>query len=393
MHHRRDRRLRLRTTRPAAAIALGALSICLFALMYGLLGPSLPLQAQAFGINLARQGSLMTAYALGYLIAVLVIGYVSDRIGKERMLTAGLALASAGLLMMVAACAYRVGWAAMAAIGAGGGSMEMLASAIVSDRLAQRRGPALNLLQLAFGLSALSPLLLTQLAAADGRWRLAFLALGLAALFLVPFSLLVRPSPVAGLKQIDRGALRELAGRPRLWMIALSQAAYVFSEVSLVSWTVDYLVSERAAPLARANGAVSLFWVALLAGRIVSTLLSIRVRLDRLLVGMASLATLGVTAVVLVPLAEWAWIGVGGLGLLYAGIFGTILAYAGECYPDYSGTVFGVVFAAGAAGALAGPWLVGIVAQAATLNLGFGLIAASMAAVALLYVFLGRARR
>jgi len=60
--------------------------------------------------------------------------------------------------------------------------------------------------------------------------------------------------------------------------------------------------------------------------------------------------------------------------------------------PAYSGTVFGTVLAAGAAGALVGPWLVGLLAQAISLEAGFSLIAGSMAIVALVYALLGPPR-
>ena len=77
------------------------------------------------------------------------------------------------------------------------------------------------------------------------------------------------------------------------------------------------------------------------------------------------------------------------LGLFYAGIFGTTLAYAGNTYPEYSGTVFGLILATGALGAVVGPWLVGVVSSATSVSLGLGLTAAAMLVTALIYVLLG----
>jgi fucose permease len=373
-------------------IALGAVALCFLALLYGLLGPALPLLGGAFGLNLAEQGSLMTTYAVGYVTAVVLGGYLADRWGKEPVLTAGLAVMGCGLLVTGLSRSYGWGLVGMTVSGAGGGLVEMVASAIVSDRVPGRRALALNVLQLAFGLSAVSPLIVTWLVDAGRGWRPGFVGLGLGALALAPLSAFLRARPLTEEERIDFRAVGVLARRPRLWAVAISQAGYIFAEVSLVSWAVDYLVLARGMNSVRANSAVSLFFVTMLAGRMVCTLLSTRVRLDRLLVGMAGSASVGITAVLLAPLGEWAWIAVGMLGLFYAGIFGTILAYAGDSYPRYSGTVFGLVLAAGGLGAVVGPWLVGLVAGASSVGVGLGLVAVSMLVTALIYVALGPPR-
>ncbi|NLF00231.1 MAG: MFS transporter, partial [Anaerolineales bacterium] len=346
------------------AISLGAAALCFLALLYGLMGPTLPLLGVAYQVNLAQQGALMTIYALGYLLAVVGGGFLADRWGKEPVLTTGLAVMASGLLATGLSQSYLLGITGMVLIGAGGGLVEMVVSAIVSDRVPERRAVALNLLQLVFGLSALSPLVITWLGNTGNGWRYAFLGLGAGALLLAPLSAQLRPRPVSSDDRIDIRALRLLVRRPRLWAIAVSQAAYVFAEVSIVSWMVDYLTQARGSSSGQANSAVSLFFVAMLAGRLVCTALSTRVRLDRLQAGMAGAVVVGTVAVLLAPMGSWAWIPTGMLGLFYAGIFGTTLAYAGNTYPEYSGTVFGLILATGALGAVVGPWLVGVVSSA-----------------------------
>ncbi|NLE44551.1 MAG: MFS transporter [Chloroflexi bacterium] len=374
-------------------VGLGALSLSLFALCYGLLSPALPLLASAFGIGLVQQGSLMTAYAVGYLFAVVFGGYLADRWSKERVLTCGLGLIGAGLVLTWAAPNYVSGLAALGVTGGGGGLIEMVVSAIVSDYVPDRRGSALNLLQLAFGLSAASPIILTWLVDTEGSWRLGFVALGGIAWVLGLLSLMLTSRGTPSEDRIDLRAVTLLARRPRLWAIAASQAAYVFSEVSLLSWSITFLVSGRGISAARANGALSLFWVALLAGRMLTTILAVRIRLDRLLILMTVAAMAGVVTLVLVADGEAARILVGILGFLYAGIFGTIIAYAGDEFPRYSGTVFGLIMAAGAAGAVIGPWAVGAVAEAVTLEAALWLVAATMGLTGVIYMILGSPRQ
>jgi FHS family glucose/mannose:H+ symporter-like MFS transporter len=376
----------------ALVISVGVVALSIYALCYGLLGPSLPLLGDAFGSDLSEQGALMTFYAFGYFVAVVFGGYPADRWGKERVLTLGLAVMGCGLMATGLSRSYVQGLAALAIIGAGGGLVEMVTSAIVSDRVPERRGTALNLLQFVFGLAALSPLLITWSLTSAGSWRSVFLALGAAALLLAPISAVLQRRNATSRPLINLSEVSALYGRPRLWVIAASQGMYVFSEVSLLSWVVTYLVSGRGASVAEANGALSVFWVLFALGRLGCSALSSRVTLDRIIIGLTVGATLALSGVLLAPTGGWVWVLMALTGLFYSGVFGTILAYAGDTYPQYSGTVFGLVLAAGSGGAVLGPWLIGAVAERTTMGIALVIVALAMLATGLLYVWLGPSR-
>ena len=370
-------------------VGFAAVALSLFALCYGLLGPSLSLLGSAFGISLPQQGALMTVQSLGYLLAVIFGGYVSDRWGKNKTSTTGLAVMGCGMLLVGTSRSYAWALLGMGVMGSGGGLIEMTASAAISDLLPDRRGSALNLLQLVFGLSAVGPLLITWQMESAGAWRSVFVALGVGSLILMPVASMVKWHAGSARDRIDLHALLVLVGRPRLWAVASSQALYVFSEVGLTSWAVTYLASARAATTAQANGALSLFWVAMSLGRLVCSTLSNRMTLDRLIIGLSVGAALSLVIVLVLPVGAWAWRLIGIAGLFYSGIFATTLAYAGNTYPRHSGTVFGLIMAAGAAGSLVGPWMMGSVAEATTINLAFGLVVLSMLGTTLIYARLG----
>ena len=374
---------------PGLIVGLGFIALSFYALCYGLLGPSLSILGHTFDISLPQQGLLMTAYALGYLLAVSFGGYRSDRRGKGGAFTWGLALMGCGMLLVATSRSYARALLGTCVVGGGGGLIEMSASAMTSDALPTRRGSALNFLQVVFGLSGVSPLLLTWRLSNGGTWRSVFVGLGIGTLLLMLVSSTLRwPFPLLK-NRIDPEVVALVIRRPRLWGIAGSQALYVFSEAGLASWAVTYLISARAATIAQANGAVSLFWVTMGIGRLACSALASRVRLNRLMICLSTGGTLGLIAVFAFPRCEWAWVLVGIAGLFYSGIFATNLAYAGGTYSAYSGTVFGVIMGAGAAGALVGPWLIGLIAEATTISLAFGLVAASLMGTALIYARLG----
>jgi fucose permease len=368
------------------------MGLALYALVYGMMGPTLTLLGEAFRLDLSEQGTLMTVYALGYLISVLVGGYLADRWGKGKTLTAGLAIMGIGLAGTGLAQAYLAGLTAFAVIGAGGGFVEMTISAIVSERLPERRGAGLNLLQIVFGLSAASPLLLTGVLGSTGSWRPVYIGLGAASLVLTPVSVLLGRGRSGQSDRISLTTLSALYRRPRLWVIAISQGLYAFAEVSLLSWAVTYLVAVRGETLARANTSLSVFWVLFGLGRLGCSVLSTRLSIHRILVALNIGATATLVAAILAPTSEWAWAMVALSGLTFSGVFGTILAYAGDTYPQHPGTVFGLVLATGSAGAVLGPWLIGTIAEAANLSFGLAVVALAMLATGGIYLGLGPSR-
>jgi fucose permease len=268
----------------------------------------------------------------------------------------------------------------------------MSISAIVSERLPEKRGAALNLLQIIFGLSAASPLLLIWADRSAASWRLAYYGLCAAALGLAPAAALLRPNRAVPADRISLAALAVLYRRPRLWVIAASQALYAFAEVSLLSWAVPYLVGVRGEPITRANMALSAFWVLFALGRLGCSALSTRVSLNRIVVVLTMGSALTLAAVLLVRQGPWPFILVAVSGLFYSGVFGTILAYAGDSYPQYQATVFGLVLAAGSVGAVLGPWLVGSIAESASLSVALAVVALTMLATGVIFVGLGRSR-
>lgn len=373
-------------------VVVGVIGLSLYALTYGLTGPTLPLLGEAYRIDLSEQGALMTTYGLGYLAAVLVGGYLADRFGKERILTTGLLVMGFGLVGTGFSRAYLGGLVAFGVIGAGGGFVEMTISAIVSERLPEKRGAALNLLQIVFGLSAASPLLLTYVLRSTRSWRPAYYGLGAAVLVLMPVSATLQRQRGQPGDRISLAALSALYRRPRLWVIALSQGLYAFSEVSLLSWAVTYLINVRAESLSRANGALSAFWVLFALGRLGCSALSGRVGLNRIIVGLTLSATVSLMATIIVPASGWAWVLMAVTGLFYSGVFGTILAYAGDSYPQYPGTVFGLVLATGSMGAVVGPWLIGSIAESTTMTVALAVVALAMLLTGGVYLGLGRSR-
>ena len=162
-----------------AAMCCGALF--LFAVYLGAIGVFLPVLGKAFGLGPAVQGQVFPANFGGFIVGVLLCGYLSDRLGRKRVLMGAMGLFA--LALGLAGISHSFGWllVAFALIGAGGGAMETVASALAADLFPEKRAAILNTIQVAFGAGAVvSPLLAHRLLAMGTDWHTLFFAASLA---------------------------------------------------------------------------------------------------------------------------------------------------------------------------------------------------------------------
>jgi len=378
---------------PVAALCCAALF--LYALYLGALGVLLPAVGVSFGLGPATQGRLFPADFGGFVVGVLVCGALSDRLGRKAVLLGGVAAYALGLALFSRSGTFPLALLATALVGAGSGAMETVASALAADLFPKRRAFIINALQVAFGAGAgLGPALAHSLLTAGTDWRI--LPLVLAAVNVLLF-LALALQPVAdtrhGSEALDWKALHSVLRQPVFLALCLSQALYVGAEVGFASWMPTYFGRRLPGGAAWAGAVVTVFWIAMTLGRFATGALVTRLPLLRLTLFLAAGGTVG-SALALVwtaPVATLAWVGL--TGLCFSGIFGLLLAEAGERYPRFAGTTFGAVVAAGGIGGAAVPWAVGALADTGAGWRGaLALIPLVMALLSILVYRLGRLR-
>ena len=346
---------------PVAALCCAALF--LYALYLGALGVLLPAVGLSFRLGPETQGRLFPADFGGFIVGVLLCGWLSDRLGRRSVLLGGVAAYALGLILFSRAGTFPLALLATALVGAGSGAMEIVASALAADLFPERRAFLLNALQVAFGAgAALGPALAHGLLSAGTDWHA--LPLALAAVNVVLLAALA-VLPVEDVRQgeeaLDWGALRSVLRQPVFVALCVCQALYVGAEVGFASWMPTYF-GRLPGRAAWAGVVVSVFWVGMTAGRLAVGWLVTRMPLLRLTLFLA-LGGTGATALTLVWTGRGAAMAfVGVVGLCFSGIFGLILAEAGERFPRFVGTTFGAVVAAGGIGGAVLPWMVGALA-------------------------------
>jgi fucose permease len=242
-------------------------------------------------------------------------------------------------------------------MGCGGGFAEGVSTAVVADLYSgPRRTAVMNYFQMGFAAGAVAcPLTVGQLLKWNMDWRDSFV--GVSAICLVGAVLTLVPATSGREKLIksetQTGRWRALLADPLVLCLSLGIMMYVGSECGTANWLAAYFKQDLhatgvLAPLA--PWSVSVFWFGIGVGRAIAAWAS--KHLSDYAVIRISLASAAVfVAVLLVQHHPPVALGVVFLvGLSLGPVWPTIVSRAAAAFPTQSGTVMGIVVAAGGLG-------------------------------------------
>lgn len=257
------------------AMWLGALCVCEMATMLVFLNYTavLPILQAEWGMRHAEAGLIFSAYQACYLLAVLVLASLTDRMDTRTIYLGSAVWAGvASLAFPFLAQGFRSAVALRAVAGVGLAGTYVPGMRLVAQRFgARRRGLAIACYASAFGLGSAASLVLTGFITRLGGWRLAMgitalgplLAAGLAAAVLAP----APPPPVPARRRLlDARVFRNW---PALWMIA-GYSAHNWELFGMRAWFPPFLaaafVSRGASVVAASSLAATLASGILLVG-------------------------------------------------------------------------------------------------------------------------------
>jgi fucose permease len=358
-----------------------------------LLGPLLPVLAEWWELDDARAGLLFTFQFTGSMAGSALCGIVIRAIGLRRTVLAGVLVMASGVGALGFG-AVALGYAAVWWYGAGLGLTIPATNLLVAEAAPDSRAAALSLLNLSWGIGAISgpPALVLSRGLRDADVFLFALA---GALLMTAAILAVRPAPIAtaGAKPEQEHQTREIppALRSRVAHFGAFLFVYVGTETSLSGWAAVYAQRVELLAAAMAIAAPSVFWGALLAGRGVAPLLLRRWSDSTLLTSGLLAATAGVAALLIAPSAVMLAVTLAAMGLGLSVVFPMSFAIFTRQMDRAAARAAAPVFVLAALGGATLPWLVGV-ASSRTGNIQAGLIVPLAGCVALLALNATRAR-
>ncbi len=342
-----------------------------------------------FGQTDAGMGVWFLVSSLGSVTGSMGGGFLTERIGRRVVLTAGVLLSAGGLAALAGAPSWS--WALVAAVpmGIGGGILDGGSNGLILDLYPTSRGRALNLLHLAFSVGALAcPLVAGQLVERGVPWQAVVLGTALAALPLAAaLALADLPSGRHRTVRVD-GSPRVTFAWP-LVLLAVAISCYVAAELGVSNWLVRFL---DAATVGLATSTLALFWGCLALGRLASARWSDRFDHARFAAIAAFVSAVALVGAVVVPSLPGSIVLFGVVGFAFGPVYPLIMAVAGDRYPTRSAAVSGFLSGIAVVGAILYPPFMGFLSV--EVGLGPAMTGAAILAFAsgLVLLLAGRAR-
>jgi len=363
-----------RTSRRKLAI-ISFFSLIIFAVSVTITPPSLQSIAKTFKISFSQAGALFGASFFGYFIGVSLGGFISDRLGR-RVLVLGMFSLAISLLFFGLSPYYWMLLFFIWFIGASGGLIEGVASALIGDLYPERKGYSLNLSQVFFGIGAFAgPLIPGYLLSFNLNWRISYITISLVTFVLFGLFLRVEFPSLSYIEKPYSGKILKLFKSKEFLLLSICMALYGAAEVGLTSWIPVYVQENVSSSVILSSVVLSLFWGGIIGGRLFTSWLSDKVSYRRLILFSAGFGMLSVLMAILFTNITMILFFFAITGFSLSGIWPTLLACAGDVFPAYLGTVFGVLISIGAIGAAIYPWVIGIFIELIGIRYGMCTIA------------------
>ena len=357
-------------TRSTGAPPLTIATLYLSGLLQGLTLVSFPASSavlkQMHGFTDAQYGAIFLPQVAAAVIGALAGGGLAARLGLVALLRISLAVSAlsqlllAGTVALSPQAALVVVLLGTASLGLGFGLSGAPVNGLPSLYFPRHRETAIVAMHTLLGLGlALGPVI-ANIFILRGRWVGFPLTLTVVVLVACAATWLMRaPQAEPGAENPSAtGAARAASEHPArataFWLFAGVAMLYAFAEGTFSNWAVLYLQDTRQLPESVASTALSAFWAASVTGRLLTSLLVLRMPAPRI---WLALPVLMIVAFQLLPYASTPALGIG------------LFAFAGLACSSFFPLTIGIASARFAAH---GPWVASMMIAALMVGVGLG---------------------
>jgi len=328
-------------------VAIGG-TFLLMGLVVAAYGPLLEHLTRRFAVSLPVAGATISVHFTGGLLGVLIAMRWMERAPARWSVMAATALVGVACAAFSVAPTWPAFVGAVFALGVGFGVLVIGLNQLVAYSEGRRRAALLSALNGAYSAGAVAgPILVA--AYASSHFTLLYLGAAAVALALIPGQ-----ARISGRLPVASGP----RGRPGLLVLVFvcGFVLYVGIENGTGGWMTSHLESVGLASRDAAT-VTSGFWLALVTGRLLMTLIPAGVPESRVVLAGSAVATLSLVGAAVGVLAPWAYI---VTGLALAPIFPTGIVWLARLRPgDARATSW--LFPAASVGGIAGPGAIGLV--------------------------------
>jgi FHS family glucose/mannose:H+ symporter-like MFS transporter len=335
------------------------------------LGMALPSIRSSLGLNILQAGTLTALLQLGFSIAVLVGGPISDIFKKQSILMLGCLLIGFNLILFGFSEWFWINLLGITLIGMGGGLIESSSNPLLIQLFPGRESMVMNLHHFFFALGSLTgPLIMGAVLVRAIPWQWAYIGFGLFALSIFLFLLLLKSSASRKKSSFETNQIKGLLREKTFLLLFFVTFFNSGVQNGITFWMVTFLRDIKGLSISLASYSLFAFFACLALGRLFSSYLITRFHETTYLLGLFSLLLIGLFFAIFSP-GKWSIPFFALCGFGHSGVFPSLLGMTGKIYSQLPGTAMGILATGGGLGSVVVPWLMSLVSQTTTLNNGF----------------------
>jgi len=375
---------------------------CVFGLgmSFALLGSISVKLMPRVSIDQGKFGTMISAFMFTCLLASLVTGVVVDSIGYMPVAIVGFVATAACIFLLAAAKTFSASLVACLLLGIGAMALNTVGNTLIPQVLFDGKDPAAasNLGNVFFGLGLFVTPLIVSFLFRKTTYEKAVGALGVIVLIPVIFTFLAGYPDVKAGFAISKAL--SLLAEPAVLVAAFALFCYISLESSFCNWippfgkeviTKEKPEGDEAVADASAQRMLSVFAIMMMIGRfIASQVPGITGVGGWVIAGAALAAGLIILAMTVAKTSSIAYVLAGLAGLAFAPCFPTTVGVTfAKFQPEIYGSIFGIIFAVGLAGAVIMPKAIGNMAKGSSVQKSLKLLAPLCVILIVLAIALG----
>ncbi|HUV14145.1 MAG TPA: MFS transporter [Acidobacteriota bacterium] len=379
----------------SGAMLSGFYSVFIFGIVVAFLGSIKLKLAPRIGADDAQFGKIVAALQWTMVVMAILAGLLLDTLGFRVIVIAGALLSALAIFLIGRGKTIGSVIAACLLLGVAGQFVNVAGNTL-NPMLFDDLSAGSNLGNAFFGLGALLIPILTAFLFTRMSYGKSLSLVALVCLPAVLFALF-GTFPTTGGGSFSANVALGLLGNHITWLAALTLFCYIGLEVSMAVWITSY-ASELGASENQASKMLSLFFVAMMIGRLVVGLqdrvtgINLTPIGGYVLVGAALIAAVAITMMMRAKTLGAARNAVLLAGIVFAPMFPTTIGVAFQHFEEAQrGTLFGLIFAIGLIGASTIPAWIGSLAKGKSVASGLNILRVTAIALAVIAALLGAA--
>ena len=319
----------------------------------------IPILEKSFKLEHWKSGTIISSAVIGFLIAMLVGGTVSDFISRKHLIITGFSLLIFGTILFGYSSSYLFLLLGNLFIGISGGLLEGLLSLVIMDIFKHKRGMALNLSQVFFGLGAGSSPFLVMI---FRKWEVFYLIIAIASLITLLISLPQKfPDKEDILENSSEKEVKilHILTDKKFLLTILAMILYSCTEIGIASWISVLFARYYQSSRLMATLSLSSYWTGQLIGRSTIGLKVDKIKNENFISLLFFITTVFIFFGLAFKCSLTTYIFFTLSGLSMGPLWPTILSKARNRFNSFPGTAFGVIVSSGAAASILIPPLIG----------------------------------